>query len=59
MRTKLSLALGILLLTACNGPDNSSPLSVQQTAPTTAAVQSDTCDNFNADGTALFFEELL
>ena len=54
MRTKISLALGILLLTACSGPDDSSTVSNEQAAATAAAAQSDTCDNFNVDGTALF-----
>ncbi len=53
MRTKLSLALGILLLAGCSGPDDSFPLSIQQAAPE-AAIESVSCDNFNADGTALF-----
>ncbi|EAS46709.1 hypothetical protein GB2207_03694 [marine gamma proteobacterium HTCC2207] len=55
MRSQLFLALGIVLLSACSGSDNSTAPNVQQSISTdTAAVEAGGCDNFNTDGTALF-----
>ena len=53
MPNKFYLLLVTFFLAACSGSDN--PVTSTVTNPVTvAAIQSDNCDNFNADGTALF-----
>ena len=53
MSNKSYVLIASLILAACSGSDNPTESIASESSPL-AAVQSDACDNFNSDGTALF-----